>query len=84
MQWDGAVDGARIRDLALTKGVLYQLSYNGEYLQVVIVSFSRNIFNALDKYYNIILSKKQSLTINSIINYINNTFMRGRYVITTS
>ena len=25
----GAVDGARIRDLALTKGVLYQLSYNG-------------------------------------------------------
>ena len=26
----GAVDGTRIRDLALTKGVLYQLSYNGK------------------------------------------------------
>ena len=26
---DGAVDGTRIRDLFLTKEVLYQLSYNG-------------------------------------------------------
>ena len=35
-QHNGAVDGTRIRDLALTKGVLYQLSYNG--LNIIVTA----------------------------------------------